>query len=291
MRCVLCPRQCGALRDESHGEGLCGMPSLPVVARAALHRWEEPVISGTRGSGAVFFSGCTLNCRYCQNVAISRQNFGKTISVDRLAEIFRELEAQGAHNINLVSAGHFAHLIPEAIQKSGVKVPFLWNTGGYERVETVRMLANYVNLWLPDLKYLDARRAGRYSGAEDYPTVAQAAIRAMVEAAGPYQIEDGVMTRGVLIRHLLLPGGLPEAKAAMDWVAENFPRRTVLFSLMGQYVPPEADEECPELCRRVRPSELRAAVAYMDALGLEGYTQDLSAAQGKYTPSFDLTGV
>lgn len=291
MDCRLCPRDCGALRDEVHGEGRCGMPSLPVVARAALHHWEEPVISGTNGSGAVFFSGCPLSCRYCQNAPISHRGFGKPISVERLAEIFRELEEQGAHNINLVSGGHFVHILPEAMAKSGVKIPFLWNSSGYERVETVKGLSEHIDLWLPDLKYLDPQRAKRFSGAEDYPETAQAAIRAMVEAAGPYQLKDGLMTRGVLIRHLLLPGGLPEAKAVMDWVAGTFPHNTVLFSLMGQYVPPERDEECPELCRRVRPSELRAAVAYMDALGLPGYTQELSAAQEKYTPSFDLTGV
>lgn len=291
MICSLCPRRCGALRTEERGEGCCGMPSRPVVARAALHYWEEPVISGARGSGAVFFSGCPLSCRFCQNAAISQKGFGKAVSIERLAEIFRELEEQGAHNINLVSGGHFAHLLPEAIQKSGVSIPFVWNSSGYERVETVKTLADWVSVWLPDLKYLDPRRAARYSGAEDYPAVAAAAIRAMVSAAGPYQVEDGVLRSGVLIRHLLLPGGLPEAKAVMDWVAETFPPGTVLFSLMGQYVPPSEDRDCPELCRRVRPSELRAAVAYLEALGLEGYTQELSAAQKEYTPPFDLTGV
>lgn len=291
MKCDLCPRRCGALRDETHGEGFCRQPSLPVVARAALHFWEEPVISGTRGSGAVFFSGCSLACRFCQNEPISHRGFGQPISVSRLSDIFRELEAQGAHNINLVSPGHFAHLLPEAIAKSGVKIPFLWNSGGYDTPEVVRAMSPYVSLWLPDLKYLDPRRALRYSGAPDYPQAATAAIRAMVEAAGPYQLQDGLLVRGVLIRHLLLPGGLPEAKAVMDWVADTFPPHTVLFSLMGQYVPMEDCADCPELTRRVRPSELRAAQSYMSALDLPGFTQDLDAAQSRYTPLFDLTGV
>lgn len=291
MKCDLCPRRCGALRDETHGEGLCAMPSLPVVARAALHAWEEPVLSGTRGAGAVFFSGCALTCRFCQNAPISHGGFGKVIPVERLAAIFRELEAQGAHNIDLVSPGPFAHVLPRAIALSGVRVPFLWNSGGYDTPEVVRAMSRYVNLWLPDLKYVTPERALRYSGAADYPQVAQRAIRTMVEAAGPYRVEDGLMTRGVLIRHLLLPGGLPEAKAVMDWVAGAFPPHTVLFSLMGQYVPPETCPGCPELTRRLRPSELRAAQAYMAALGLDGFTQDLEAAQSKYTPPFDLTGV
>lgn len=291
MRCSQCPRRCGALRTDTAGGGLCGMPALPVVARAALHFWEEPVISGTRGSGAVFFSGCPLKCRFCQNEAISHRGFGKPVTVDRLAEIFQSLAGQGAHNINLVSGGHFAHVLPEAIRKSGVTCPFVWNSSGYERPETVRALSDYVNVWLPDLKYLSPDRAERFSGAADYPQAATAAIRAMVEASGTYELTDGLLTRGVLIRHLLLPGGLPEAKRVMDWVSGTFPPGTVLFSLMGQYVPPAQCPGCPELCRRVRPSELKAAVAYMEALGLPGFTQDLEAATSRYLPQFDLTGV
>ncbi len=267
------------------------MPSDPRIARAALHFWEEPVISGTRGAGTVFFSGCPLRCVFCQNEDISQRNFGKTVSVHRLAEIFRELEGLGAHNIDLVNPTHYAHILPQAIEESGVKIPFIWNSGGYDEPETVRSLSPYISVWLPDWKYVTPEKALRYSGAADYPEVARKAISAMVEAAGAYEIRDGVMTRGVLIRHLLLPGNLNEAKGVMDGVSELFPPQTVLFSLMGQYLPLGRAAEFPEIDRPVRKSELRAAVAYMDALGLEGFTQDAQAADTQYVPEFDLTGV
>lgn len=291
MTCTLCPRRCRALRDETHGEGFCRQPALPVVARAALHQWEEPVISGKRGAGTVFFSGCSLGCVFCQNGPISHQDFGKTVSVERLADIFRELEAQGAECIDLVNPTHFAHVLPRAIEQSGVSVPFVWNSGGYDTVETVRALAPYIQVWLPDLKYLTPARAAQYSGAADYPEAAAAAIREMAARSGPAVLENGLLKRGVLIRHLLLPGGLNEAKAVMDWVAGAFPKGDVLFSLMGQYTPCGDLSAFPELHRVVRPSELRHAVAYMEALGLTGFTQDAASAGAEYIPSFDLTGV
>ncbi len=291
MICDLCPRRCGALRSEDHGRGLCRQPSLPVVARAGLHMWEEPPISGTRGAGTVFFSGCSLDCVFCQNEPISHRDFGKAVTVERLADIFRELESQGAHNIDLVSPTHFAHVIPQAIEKSGVSIPFVWNCGGYDRVETLRAVAPYIQIWLPDLKYLSPDRAGRYSAAPDYPQVATAAIREMVAQAGPCVMEDGLLKRGVLIRHLLLPGGLAEAKGVMDWVAATFPGGDVLFSLMGQYLPLGRAREFPEIDRPLRPSELKHAIAYMEALGLKGFTQDAASASEGYVPAFDLTGV
>lgn len=291
MTCAQCPRRCRALRDEVHGEGYCRQPSLPVVARAALHLWEEPVISGKGGAGTVFFSGCPLDCVFCQNDAISHKDFGKPISVERLADIFRELEAQGAECIDLVNPTHFAHVLPRAIELSGVKLPFVWNSGGYDTVETVRALSPYISVWLPDLKYLSPELAQRYSGAADYPEVATAAIREMVARSGPVRMENGLLKQGVLIRHLLLPGALAEAKAVMDWVAGTFPPGDVLFSLMGQYTPWGDLSGHPELTRPVRPSELRHAVEYMEALGLSGFTQDAASAQSEYIPSFDLTGV
>lgn len=267
------------------------MPSLPVVARATPHLWEEPVLSGTRGAGAVFFSGCSLRCVYCQNQPISHENFGKPIPLARLSEIFRELAAQGCHNIDLVNPTHFAHLLPQAIGESGVDLPFVWNSGGYDTPQAIRSVAPYVSVWLPDLKYLSPQRALRYSGAEDYPETAKTAILEMFAQSGPAVLEDGLLKRGVLIRHLLLPGGLPEAKAVMDWVAGSFPRGSVLFSLMGQYLPLGRASEFPELDRVLRPSELRAATEYMSSLGLRGFTQDASSARDTYIPSFDLTGV
>lgn len=291
MLCTLCPRRCRALRDEVHGEGYCRQPSLPVVARAALHRWEEPVISGKHGAGTVFFSGCALDCVFCQNDPISHKDFGKTVSVERLAGIFRELEARGAANIDLVNPTHFAHVLPQAIEQSGVSIPFVWNSGGYDSLEVIRAVAPYIQVWLPDLKYLTAARAAKYSGAVEYPETAKAAIQEMYARSGPPVIKDGLLKRGVLIRHLLLPGGLSEAKEVMDWVSATFPKGAVLFSLMGQYTPQGDLSAYPELERTVRPSELRHAVSYMENLGLAGFTQDAASAESKYIPSFDLTGV
>ena len=290
MICNLCPRQCGALRTQTEGHGLCRMPEAPVVARAALHQWEEPPISGTRGSGTVFFSGCSLGCVFCQNEKISRQDFGKPITVERLREIFFELIGQGAHNINLVNPTHYAHVALQALADP-LPVPVVWNSGGYDRVETLRALEGKVQIYLPDLKYTRADTAARYSGAADYPETAKRAILEMVRQTGPCRMEDGLLKRGVVIRHLLLPGRLAEAKEVMDWVAQRFEPGQVLFSLMSQYLPLGRAAEFPEIDRRVRPSEARAAQAYMAALGLEGFAQEAESAQTEYIPPFDLTGV
>ncbi|MCI8651738.1 MAG: radical SAM protein [Oscillospiraceae bacterium] len=291
MICCQCPRNCGAERGEGRSGGVCAMGWAPVVARAALHFWEEPPISGTKGSGAVFFSGCSLRCVFCQNSVISQEGYGKAVSVERLREIFRRLVDQGAHNINLVTATHFAHAVIEALEES-VPVPVVWNCGGYESVETLRQLEGKVQIYLPDLKYLDRDRAKRYSAAPDYPEVATAAIREMVRQTGPCVFdENGVLLRGVIIRHLLLPGGVREAKAVMDWVAETFPPEKVRFSLMSQYVPLGRAAEYPEINRPLRKSEIRSAQEYMTSLGIAGYAQDAEAASRDYVPDFDLTGV
>ncbi|MEG1858368.1 MAG: 4Fe-4S cluster-binding domain-containing protein [Pseudoflavonifractor sp.] len=290
MICSQCPRSCGAERTETAGFGVCGMPLRPTVARAALHLWEEPCISGEKGSGAVFFSGCPLQCVFCQNEEISQRNFGKALSEDALYEIFLDLIRQGAHNINLVNPTHFAHALKNVLCKP-LAVPVVWNSGGYDRGETVAALADKVQIWLPDLKYLTPDRAEKYSGAADYPTAATHAIQGMYEAAGPVILENGLLKRGVMIRHLLLPGGLQEAKRVMDWVAEHFERGSVLFSLMSQYTPLGRAAEYPEIDRYLRPSEARSAAEYMENLGLAGYTQDAASASCHYVPSFDLTGV
>lgn len=291
MICNLCPRQCGALRSETEGRGVCRMPAAPVVARAALHRWEEPPISGARGSGTVFFSGCSLGCVFCQNEQISHRDFGRSVTVERLRAIFEELVDQGAHNINLVNPTHYAHAVLQALERP-LPVPVVWNSGGYDRVETLRALEGKVQIYLPDCKYRTPEYAERYSGAADYPQAAEAAIREMVRQTGPCVYDgDGLLQRGVIIRHLLLPGRLAEAKRVMDWVAETFPPGTVLFSLMSQYIPWGRASEYPEINRRLRPSEARAAEQYMDALGLEGFAQDGGADQAGYIPPFDLTGV
>ncbi len=289
MICTLCPRRCGAVRTEEAGEGFCGMGTAPVVARAMLHRWEEPCISGTRGSGAVFFSGCVLRCVYCQNGPISRGRFGKAVAPVRLREIFEELIDQGAHNIDLVSPTPYVPAILEALE-APMSVPVVWNTGGYERVETLRALEGRVQVWMPDLKYGEGPLAGAYSGAPDYFAAASAAILEMYRQSGDYVLEDGLLRRGVLIRHLLLPGGLDNAKAVMDWVAASFRPGQVLFSLMSQYTPQPGAEGL--LARRVAGGEYRAALAYMENVGItDGYCQDSSSARAEYTPDFDLRGV
>lgn len=289
--CALCPRRCHAERNANEGFGFCRMPSLPVLARAALHHWEEPPISGTRGAGTVFFSGCSLRCVYCQNERISQKNVGEPVTPARLRDIFEELISAGAHNIDLVNPTHFSHVL-ELVLEQPLPVPVIWNSGGYDRVETLRRLEGKIDVYLPDFKYPDREAAKHFSAAEDYPDVAKAAILEMVRQTGPYSLsKDGLLERGVLIRHLLLPGRLNEAKQGMDWVKEKFPPQSVLFSLMGQYVPQARAGEHPPLDRRLRRSELRAAVAYMQALELDGFTQEAASAQTDYIPAFDLHGV
>lgn len=290
MICNLCPRKCGAVRTADRGEGRCRMPEAPVVARAALHMWEEPPISGTKGSGTVFFSGCSLGCVFCQNEQISHQDFGKSITVDRLRAIFFELIDQGAHNINLVNPTHYAHVVRSVLEEP-LPVPVVYNSGGYDRVETLKALEGKIQIYLPDYKYRTSDYAGRYSDAPDYPEAAEAAILEMFRQTGPVRYEDGLLKQGVVIRHLLLPGKLAEAKRVMDWVEEHFEPGQVLFSLMSQYIPWGRAADYPEINRRVRPSEVRAAETYMADLGLEGFTQGTEAAQAEYIPPFDLTGV
>lgn len=286
--CTLCPRQCKA--DRAAGQtGFCGAGHTLKAARAALHFWEEPCISGTRGSGTVFFSGCTLGCVFCQNHEISAQGVGKPVSVDRLREIFRELIRQGAHNINLVTPGHFAPWVAQALEPS-LPVPVVCNTGGYERVETLRLLEGKVQVYLPDMKYALEEPARRLSGAGDYPAAARSAICEMFRQTGPYQMRDGLLVRGVLIRHLVLPGQLDNTRRVIDWVAETFRPGEVLFSLMSQYTPQPG--AVGPLARHVTRAEYRAAAAYMENCGIrDGFTQERTSAREEYTPAFDLTGV
>ena len=287
--CTLCPRRCGG--DRTRAGGRCRMPEEPVVARAALHHWDEPPLSGTRGAGTVFFSGCSLGCVFCQNEAISQKDFGRAISVRRLREIFWELIDAGAHNIDLVNPTHYAHVVAQALEEP-LPVPVVWNSGGYDRVETLQALEGKIQIYLPDFKYPDAQGAADYAGAADYPAVAQAAIREMVRQTGPYQLDEhGLLRRGVILRHLLLPGRLAQAKQVMDWAAETFPPHTLLFSLMSQYTPWGRAADLPPLDRRLRKSEVRGAMAYLENLPLDGFTQGEEAASADYIPSFDLTGV
>ena len=290
MICELCPRRCKAERTEEKAGGVCGMPSLPVVAKAMLHQWEEPCLVGEHGAGTVFFSGCNLRCCFCQNGVISQEHFGKTISVERLREIFQELIDQGAACLDLVTPTHFAHAVLEALGDRDWGVPVVWNCGGYERVETLRKLDGKVQVYLPDLKYALSEPARRYSAAEDYFEVASNAIREMFRQTGPYKMEDGQLKQGVLIRHLLLPGELENTRRCIDWVAETFRPGEVMFSLMSQYTPQPGAEG--NLARQVTKAEYRAAVQYMENCGIaDGFTQERTSAKEEYTPDFDLTGV
>jgi putative pyruvate formate lyase activating enzyme len=292
--CNQCPRNCGALRDDcapGQGKGFCRMGVHPALARAALHFDEEPCISGTRGSGAVFFSGCSLRCAYCQNEQISHKCFGKTVKTEALRPIFMDLIGQGAHNINLVNPTHYAHAILQALDEP-LPVPVVWNSSGYEKLETLRALEGKVQVYLPDLKYVDARGAARLSGAGDYLDYAGKAIREMARQVGSVRLdEQGVIRSGLIVRHLILPGRVKESMAVLDWIADHLPDGTWV-SLMAQYVPCGPAREMPELNRPITREEYEQVVEHLMALGLEnGYVQEMSSADVRYIPGFDLTGV
>ena len=289
MICRLCPRNCGEERTETRRGGVCGMPSVPVAARAMLHLWEEPCLVGERGAGCVFFSGCNLRCCFCQNKPISQGEVGKVLTAERLREIFRELIAQGAHNIDLITASHFVPFLLPALEEP-LPVPVVFNCGGYERVETLRLLEGKVQIWLPDLKYGLEEPARRYSHAPDYFPVATEAIREMFRQVGPCRMEDGLLRQGVVIRHLVLPGQLESTRRVIDWVARTFRPGEVLFSLMSQYTPQPGAEGT--LRRHVTAAEYRAAAEYMENCGIvDGFVQERTSAREEYTPAFDLTGV
>lgn len=290
MICTLCPRNCGAERTAESGAGVCRMGTQPKIARAALHMWEEPCISGTRGSGAVFFSGCGLRCVFCQNEAISQQGEGKIVTPQRLADIFRELEAQGAHNINLVTAAHFVPAVLEAMNLYRPNIPIVYNSSGYESVETLRMLSGVVDIYLPDYKYIDPNMAAMLSGARDYPDVAFAAIAEMIRQTGaPVYDENGMMQRGTLIRHLVLPGLTGDSMKILTRIRDEFPGIPV--SLMGQYTPCGRALSISGMDRKIKKKEYARVLAHMEAIGLDGYRQELGSADGAFIPSFDGTGV
>lgn len=290
MICTLCPRECRAERTDTKPGGVCGQPAAPVVAKAMLHQWEEPCLVGVHGAGCVFFSGCNLRCCFCQNGVLSREGFGKPITVERLRQIFHELIDQGAACLDLVTPTQFTPAILEALGDEKWPVPVVWNCGGYEKAETIRALDGKVQVYLPDFKYALSDVARRYSGAADYFERSTAAILEMYRQTGPYVLEDGLLKRGVLIRHLLLPGQLENTRRCIDWVAEHFAPGQVLFSLMSQYTPQPG--ATGNLARHVTAAEYRAAAQYMENCGItDGYTQERTSAREEYTPDFDLSGV
>ncbi len=288
--CTLCPRRCGV--DRTKGErGFCGMPDKLYAARASAHYWEEPVISGSFGSGAIFFSGCTLRCAFCQNYTISVEHFGRELTPQALRAAMERLIDEGVQNINLVTPTHFLPSILPALEPK-LPVPVVYNCGGYESVETLRRLEGKIDVYLPDFKYSDNALAKRLSAAPDYYETAAAAILEMYRQVGRPVIEDEQMTRGVLLRHLVLPGFVDNSLGVLDWIAENFRSGDILVSLMSQYVPMGKAKAMPPLDRRITETEYDAVLSYMELLGIEdGFTQDFSAATSDYTPEFDLTGL
>lgn len=290
--CSICPRGCGV--DRAGGQfGFCAVPDAPVVARAAPHFGEEPCISGTRGSGAVFFSGCNLRCVFCQNRTISRGEHGKEITVAQLRDIFLRLRDEGVHNINLVTPSHYTQQIAEALSGLELGIPVVWNSSGYECVETLRMLDGLVQVYLPDLKYALSEPAARYSAAADYPQVARAAVLEMYRQTGPFRLdEDGMLQRGVLIRHLILPQQGENTRRVIDWVGETFAPGQVLFSLMSQYTPVGDLAQWPELQHPISPELNDEMYQYLiESPIADGFYQDLDAATGDMIPAFDGTGV
>lgn len=291
-RCALCPRECGA--DRTSGRGICGGGSKARVARAAAHYWEEPCISGERGAGAVFFSGCPLGCIFCQNREISAGNFGKDLTVEQLAEVFRRLEREGVHTLDLVTPTHYTPWILAALDLARPRIPVVWNTGGYEKTGTLKTLEGKVDVFLPDLKYRSPALAARFSGAEDYFGRASAAIAEMHRQTGAYRFDgDGILTRGVLVRHLVLPGHAEDSIAVFEALSDLVPPDEILVGLMSQYTPPREPPANfpPELRRRLREDEYALVADAVHALGFEGYEQELSSAREEYTPPFDLTGL
>ncbi|MBO5020062.1 MAG: radical SAM protein, partial [Clostridia bacterium] len=264
--CNQCPRKCNALRTEKENiNGFCRMPLLPKVARADLHFWEEPCISGKNGSGTVFFSGCPLKCVFCQNMEISAGGKGEVISYQKLAEIFKALEDKGAHNINLVSPTHYVDAIKKTLDIYKPKIPIVYNSGGYDSVEALRSLEGYIDIYLTDLKYLSSERAKLYSRAENYPEIAEKAILEAYRQQGKVVIENGIMQKGVIIRHLLLPQGTREAIAVFDFVRQNTPE--AYFSIMSQYTPLGEAESMPIINRKVTKREYEKVLGYIAESG------------------------
>lgn len=292
QHCTLCPRKCGA--DRSQTLGFCGGGDKIRIARAALHFGEEPCITGARGSGTVFFSGCILRCRFCQNYRISQENFGEIVSESRLAEIFLELQEKGAENINLVTPSHFAPMIATALSsvKEKLSIPVVCNCSGYESKEILNCFDGLVDVYLPDLKYYSPDRSLRYSGAKDYFAVASAALKKMFRQTGACSFsEDGILKKGLLIRHLVLPGGKKDTVELFRWLAETFPKEDIRISVMRQYTPCGDLSDCPELNRKLFSAEYDAVLREIPPLGLLGYMQGLQCDNFTMTPEFDLTGV
>ncbi len=291
--CTLCPRMCGADRHTSFGA--CGESADLRVARASLHPWEEPCLSGEKGSGTVFFTGCGLGCIFCQNYGITHNHHGKEITTERLAEIFSELQAAGAANINLVTGVHFIPHIIKALniaQKNGLTLPVVYNSSGYERVETLKRLEGYVDVYLPDYKYFSPALAKSFSHAENYPAVVREALKEMFRQVGKPQFDEtGMMTRGMIIRHLVLPGHTDDSMKVLNDIQEMF-GNDVYVSIMSQYTPCRRFEQYSELSRKLTKYEYQKVVRHAGAIGItNGFLQSGEAAKESFIPDFDFRGV
>lgn len=293
--CTLCPRMCGA--DRTKAPGFCGASHQIKAARAALHQWEEPCISGTAGSGTVFFSGCTLKCVFCQNYPLSHENFGKEISTARLAEIFLELQEKGAHNINLVTATQYLPSIRQALElaRPELHIPVVYNSGGYERTETIWEFSDCIDIWLPDLKYYDSGLSEKYSAARNYFSMASEAIKEMIRVSGGLAWDPenpGLLKKGAVIRHMVLPGAKEDSIRLLHWIKDELPPGQFLLSILSQYTPFYKSSQYPEISRRITTYEYQKVVDTAIELGLtDGYMQEKSSAKEEYTPPFDLSGI
>ena len=289
MGCNLCPRQCNA--DRINSVGFCGMGDKIKAAKAMLHHWEEPCISGKNGSGAVFFSGCVLRCSFCQNYSISAEGEGKEISTQRLAEIFMDLKEQGAHNINLVNPTHFVPQIIAALDmvRDRLDIPVVYNTGGYERVETLRMLEGYVDIYLPDVKYY-SEEAARLSAAPNYFETSMEAVEEMLRQTGKPVFEGELLKKGTIVRHLVLPNFYKDSVKIVEHLGERF-GEDILFSLMSQYTPFYKAKDDKKMNRRITTFEYNKVLDAVIAAGLVGFMQERSSAKEEYTPDFDLKGI
>jgi len=292
-KCTLCPRKCGVNR--LYGErGYCSAGEQVEIARAMLHNWEEPCISSGKGSGTVFFTHCSLSCVFCQNSPISQEGYGKIVSIERLSEIYLELQKKGAANINLVSPTHYIPQIIESIKtarKKGLVIPIVYNSNGYESLESLKLLEGFIDVYLPDIKYYYDNTALKYSNAPDYFNTASQAVLEMYRQVGSPEFNGEIIKKGLIIRHLLLPGHLSESKKIIDWIAANLPK-SIFVSFMSQYVPVYKASHYPEINRKVSPKSYEWLIDYYISKGMEnGFMQDYTSAQSIYTPDFNLDGV
>ena len=288
--CNICPRNCNV--DRAVKTGFCSMTDTVKISRAALHMWEEPCISGTGGSGAIFFSGCNMKCVFCQNYSISTEGFGKEISDSQLMNIFDSLIESGVHNINLVNPTHYAARLEKVLREYNSPVPVVYNSGGYEKVETLKRLEGLIDIYLPDLKYINDEKSKKYSGAPDYFRFASQAIKEMIRQTGSAVFdEEGIMKKGTVIRHLILPKNTNQSIEIINWLKDNVPNDTYI-SLMSQYTPIKQNESYPELNRRITPREYAKVLDYLLDSGFENiFAQEALSADEAYIPDFDLTGI